>query len=62
MVRGINKMRQLAVTDIGLLELVNVINNYHVLPSRGDRRRRPKPKGKKEPSLGNTSERSYGSA
>ena len=62
MIRGINKMRQLAVTDIGLLELVNVINNYHVLPSRGDRRRRSKSKGKKESSLSNISERSYGSA
>ena len=62
MIRGIKKMRQLAVTDIGLLELVNVINNYHVLPSRGDRRRRSKSKGKKESSLSNISERSYGSA
>lgn len=47
MCRGIAKMRALAVTDIGLLELVNVINNYHVLPSRGDRgkgkRKSPKP-------------------
>jgi hypothetical protein len=43
MCRGIAKMRQLAVTDIGLLELVNVINNYHVLPSRGDRKRKKRP-------------------
>lgn len=46
MCRGIAKMRALAVTEIDLLDLVNVINNYHVLPSRGDRRRRrtnPKP-------------------
>jgi len=40
MTRGIAKMRQLAVTDIDLLDLVNVINNYHVLPSRGDRKRK----------------------
>ena len=40
MCRGIAKMRSLAVTDIGLLELVNVINNYHVLPSRGDRKKK----------------------
>jgi hypothetical protein len=40
MCREIARMRSLAVTDIGLLELVNVINNYHVLPSRGDRRKR----------------------
>jgi hypothetical protein len=40
MCRGIAKMRSLAVTDIGLLELVNVINNHHVLPSRGDRKRK----------------------
>lgn len=38
MCRGIAKMRALAVTDIDLLDLVNVINNYHVLPSRGDRK------------------------
>jgi len=43
MVRGIKKMRELAITDIGLLELVNVINNYHVLPTRGVRRK-SKPK------------------
>jgi hypothetical protein len=38
MCRGIAKMRALAVTEIDLLDLVNVINNHHVLPSRGDRR------------------------
>jgi len=46
MCRGIAKMRALAVTEIDLLDLVNVINNYHVLPSRGDRKRKkgsPKP-------------------
>jgi len=43
MCRGIAKMRSLAVTDIELLELVNVINNYHVLPSRGDRRKKRNP-------------------
>jgi len=43
MCRGISKMRQLAITDIGLLDLINVINNHHVLPSRGDSKRRKKP-------------------
>jgi hypothetical protein len=45
MCRGIARMRALAVTEIDLLDLVNVINNYHVLPSRGDRRRSKKTGG-----------------
>jgi len=49
MIRGINKMRALAITDIGLLDLINVINNYHVLPTRGVRRK-PRSSGKREPS------------
>lgn len=40
MCRGIAKMRALAVTDISLEQLVQVIQNTHVLPSRGDRVRR----------------------
>jgi len=48
MCRGIAKMRALAVTEIDLLDLVNVINNHHVLPSRGDRKRK---KGSSKPVL-----------
>jgi hypothetical protein len=40
MCRGIGKMRALAVTDISLEQLVEVIQHTHVLPSRGDRVKR----------------------
>jgi hypothetical protein len=40
MCRGIAKMRALAVTEIDLLDLVNVINNHHVLPTAGRRKSR----------------------
>lgn len=42
MCRGIAKMRALAVTDIGLLDFIHVMNNHHVLPSSGTRRRKVK--------------------
>jgi hypothetical protein len=43
MVSGINQMRNLAVTDIGLKNLVNTIQNYVVLPKSGrPRQRRPR--------------------
>jgi hypothetical protein len=42
MCRGIEYIRELALTDISLDGLVNVIQNHHVLPSRGDRRNKPK--------------------
>jgi len=45
MCRGIGRMRELAITDIGLLDYVNVLNNYHVLPSSGARRRKKSPRG-----------------
>jgi hypothetical protein len=43
MCAGISKMRSLAITDIGLLDFVNVVNNYHVLPKAGVSRRKRKP-------------------
>jgi len=43
MCAGIGKMRALAVTDIGLLDFVNVMNNYHVVPKAGVSRRKRKP-------------------
>jgi hypothetical protein len=43
MCRGIEHIRELAVTDISLDRLVNVIQNHHVVPTRGDRRNRSKP-------------------
>lgn len=42
MCRGIGKMRALAVTEIGLLDFINVMNNHHVLPTSGTRRRKVK--------------------
>jgi hypothetical protein len=42
MCRGIGKMRALAVTDIGLLDFIHVMNNHHVLPTSGTRRRKAK--------------------
>lgn len=42
MCRGIGKMRALAVTEIGLLDFIHVMNNYHVLPTSGTRRRKVK--------------------
>jgi hypothetical protein len=42
MCRGIEHIRELAVTDISLDRLVNVIQNHHVVPTRGDRRNRSK--------------------
>jgi len=43
MCAGISKMRSLAITDIGLLDFVNVMNNYHVVPKAGVSRRKRKP-------------------
>jgi hypothetical protein len=43
MCAGISKMRSLAITDIDLLDFVNVVNNYHVLPKAGVSRRKRKP-------------------
>lgn len=43
MCRGIEHIRELAVTDISLDRLVNVIQNHHVVPTRGDRRNKSKP-------------------
>jgi hypothetical protein len=40
MCAGIAKMREVAVTDISLEQLIEVINHHHVLPTRGDRRKR----------------------
>lgn len=42
MCRGIEFIRELALTDISLDRLVNVIQNHHVIPRRGDRRNKPK--------------------
>lgn len=42
MCRGIAKMRTLAITDIELTALVRVIQNHHVLPTPGNRRKRPR--------------------
>nr|QDH87313.1 MAG: hypothetical protein H1Bulk307784_000001 [Mitovirus sp.] len=44
--RGIAKMRALAVTEIDLLDLVNVINNHNVLPTSGRRRSQKRSKDK----------------
>lgn len=46
MCRGIAKMRALAVTEIDLLDLINVINNHNVLPTSGRRRSPKRPKDK----------------
>nr|QDH87631.1 MAG: hypothetical protein H1Bulk28FD1898_000002 [Mitovirus sp.] len=46
MCRGIAKMRALAVTEIDLLDLVNVINNHNVLPTSGRRRSQKRSKDK----------------
>lgn len=44
MCSGIVKMRELAITDISLEQLIEVINNTHVVPTRGDRKRNKKQK------------------
>jgi hypothetical protein len=40
MLRGIDRARSLAVTDISLKSLIWDVTNYEVLPTRGDRRKR----------------------
>lgn len=47
MCRGIEYTRELAVTDISLEKLVQVIQHNHVLPKRGDRGKRANRKSKK---------------
>jgi hypothetical protein len=53
MCAGIAKMREVAVTDISLEKLIEVINHHHVLPTRGDKR-----KGKKRKTKGGINRRS----
>jgi len=45
MCRGIANMRALAVTDISLEKLIEVIQHTHVLPTRGDSKRRKRRTG-----------------
>jgi len=42
MCRGIEAMRDLAITDIELEALVHVIQNHHVVPKRGDGKQKRK--------------------
>jgi hypothetical protein len=53
MIRGIEYIRDVALTDLGLSALVRLINSHDVTPTRGDRRRtRKAPSHREEASSG----------
>lgn len=47
MIRGIEFIRDVALTDIGLMALVRLINSHEVTPTRGDRKRTRKAPSRK---------------
>jgi hypothetical protein len=47
MIRGIELVRDIAITDIGLNALVRLVNTHEVTPTRGDRKRTRKASSKK---------------